>query len=242
MQSLIYNDTTMLDDETQPFTSLMEALRREYARLTEQNTQLKARNSILERDNAELREQAATDHMTGINNYRAFRENFEAAVQHARRYKTPLALVLMDVDHFKQFNDAYGHPAGDDRLRRIARLLRQQVRLFDFVARYGGEEFVLILPGTDPAGAAAQAERLRALIEQAAFANEPMTGSFGVASYNSDTCNSEEMIEHADVAMYACKEAGRNCVRHYDGLTPQQKSRRARSKPLNSTSDAFRKP
>ena len=228
----------MIHENIPSVSSLLEALRREYDRLAEQNAELKARNNALERANLELREQAATDHMTGINNYRSFREQLESAVQHARRYKTAFAVILMDVDHFKQFNDAYGHPAGDARLRAIARLLRDQVRLFDSVARYGGEEFALILPGTDAAGATAQAERLRRLIEQATFAGEPMTGSFGIASHRSDTCTSEELIEQADIAMYACKEAGRNCVRHYDNLTPLEKSRRARSKPLQTTPDA----
>ena len=225
-----------LRQEFDRLTAHSAQLREQNTRLAEQNALLQTRNAELERANRELHELALTDDITGISNYRGFREQMEVTFQRVRRYGVSLSLILMDVDRFKAFNDAYGHPAGDVRLRQIALLLRQQVRIYDFVARYGGEEFVLILPDTDANGAVMQAERLRHLVSQARFGNEPVTASFGAASFGPEVCSSEQMIEQADIAMYAAKIAGRNGVRHYNALSPEEKSRPAPSRPSPSTS------
>ena len=253
-----------MSDTNDVIAGLIQAIRREVAELRaqnadctgrnallrEQNIRLTRQNTALERDNRQLREQAFTDPMTSIGNYRAFREQLDRAFPLARRYQLALSLIFMDVDRFKQFNDTYGHPAGDARLRQMAGLLQQHVRQSDVVARYGGEEFAIILPGTDAAGALHQAERLRQILEQAIehtiepasgepvlgqtaaeAARVPLTGSFGVATLRPDTPDAATLIEEADIALYACKQSGRNSALHFDALAPDQRVRSARSRP-----------
>lgn len=210
------------------------------ALLQEQTLRLFTRNTGLERINRQLQEQALTDPMTGIRNYRAFREQMTSAFSLARRHNLPLSLILMDLDHFKQFNDTYGHPAGDTRLRRVAGLLQQHVRQSDFVARYGGEEFVFILPSTDANGALHQAQRLRQAVEQttvqspeqsAAHAHSiPLTGSFGVSTLRAEMVDVDALVDEADIAMYAAKQSGRNRALHFETLTLIQRAPTDRSR------------
>jgi diguanylate cyclase (GGDEF)-like protein len=141
-------------------------------------------------------------------------------MEHARapRYHLPLSICLLDVDSFKQYNDAFGHPAGDQVLIRVAALLSESVRDTDFVARYGGEEFVLILPHTDVEGARTVAERCRTAIVQAAWPCRPVTASFGVSTLHDGIASASELIALADQALYAAKGAGRNRVMHIDEI------------------------
>jgi diguanylate cyclase (GGDEF)-like protein len=150
--------------------------------------------------------------LTGIANHRAFQEFLQQHFHEARRYRQPLTLALIDVDHFKQFNDAFGHQAGDEVLKRVARILRENVRQADFVARYGGEEFAIVFPSTDIESAMQVAERLRQAIEQAEWEHRPVTASFGVASLQPGMEAPRELIEAADSALYQAKAAGRNRV------------------------------
>ena len=211
------------------------------SRLREQNYRLFTHIMELDQSNRQLQEQAFTDSMTGINNFRAFREQIESAFSLARRHNLELSLILMDIDRFKHFNDTYGHPAGDARLRRLARLLQQHVRQSDFVARYGGEEFVIILPATDAEGALRQAERLRQTIEKSAgetgnpaTATEaqsvPLTGSFGVSTLRAETGSADALIDEADIALYAAKQSGRNSALHFDMLALTQRASTLRSR------------
>ena len=249
-----------MSDAKDVIAGLIQAIRREVADLRaqnadcvsrnallrDQNIRLTQKNAVLERDNRRLQEQALTDPMTSISNYRAFREQLERAFPLARRYNLALSLIIMDVDRFKQFNDTYGHPAGDARLRQLARLFQQHVRQSDFVARYGGEEFVFILPGTDAEGALHQAERLRQMLEQvtaqtapqmvADAQSVPLTGSFGVSTLTPDTPGVDTLIDEADVALYTCKQSGRNSALHYDALAPEQRARTSRPRPTPPTS------
>jgi two-component system cell cycle response regulator len=162
--------------------------------------------------NQKLQSLAVTDGLTGLHNHRAFQDYLEEQFQTAMRNKQPLALILMDVDHFKQYNDTYGHQAGDEVLRQVAQILQANVREGDFVARYGGEEFVIVLPRTDLESAVAVAERLRRAVESAEWHLRPITGSFGVACIRPDMETRQELIEAADQALYQAKKNGRNRV------------------------------
>ena len=171
---------------------------------------LEHQKQALEEANAELERLATTDGLTGLKNHRAFRDHLSGEISRARRFGAPLALVLLDVDHFKQYNDTFGHPAGDDVLRRVAHLLQAHVRETDIVARYGGEEFVLLLPQTDRAGALALTERIRRAIEGGPWPQRPVTASFGVALLG---LGSEAvLVAEADAALYRSKNGGRNRV------------------------------
>lgn len=166
----------------------------------------------LEQVNRELCSLATTDGLTGLKNHRAFQERLATECETARRHRTPLSLLLLDVDHFKQYNDTFGHPAGDAVLKQVARLLTQTTRDCDFAARYGGEEFVVILPQTSQANAVKAAERCRVFIEAAAWACRAVTASFGVATLSLDNPDGDSLIAAADQALYAAKYNGRNQV------------------------------
>jgi diguanylate cyclase (GGDEF)-like protein/PAS domain S-box-containing protein len=168
----------------------------------------------LQKANAKLEELATRDGLTGLFNRRAFQERLEDAVADARRAKQSLSLLMLDVDHFKQYNDAFGHPAGDAVLRRVARVLEAASREADLVARYGGEEFVILLPNTDAAGTAPAAERLRAAVEAAPWTSRDVTVSVGAATL-ADAAGGDApflLIDAADAALYAAKRRGRNRV------------------------------
>lgn len=162
--------------------------------------------------NEQLQHLATTDGLTGVPNHRAFQEFLEEKFREARRYHQPLALILMDVDHFKRFNDTFGHQMGDEVLKRVAQILLEQARQTDLVARYGGEEFAIVLPFTDLSEAEGVAERFRQAIEKAEWEQGAVTGSFGVAAYQPFMQNRQELIEAADQALYQAKAAGRNRV------------------------------
>ncbi|MBO9348288.1 MAG: diguanylate cyclase [Chloroflexus sp.] len=167
---------------------------------------------------AEVESLAVTDSLTGIANRRAFDRALERELVRARHYGYPLALVMIDVDSFKQYNDTYGHLAGDQRLRAVARLLTQCVREIDFVARYGGEEFVIILPDTNRQQALQVAEQIRrsAEAEYTGSLNGQVipgyTLSMGVAVFPEDAQTPSELLLAADYAELTAKRTGKNRV------------------------------
>ena len=170
--------------------------------------------------NEKLEKLATHDPLTGLKNRRAFAEKLDEEWSRARRYGTPLSIVMLDVDKFKLYNDSFGHPAGDEVLRRVARVLGGAVRVTDFLARYGGEEFVLILPNTDADGAMILAQRLRAQIENATWKERPVTASLGVSTLAPIHKAAADLLQAADGALYQSKERGRNRVTHTrDGET-----------------------
>lgn len=176
----------------------------------EQNVQ--EANAKLEEANRKLEALATQDGLTELKNHRAFQERLMMEMERARRYGFPLSLALLDVDHFKQYNDTFGHPAGDLVLRTVAERLTVSVREADLVARYGGEEFVLILPHAQAAEALVVAERCRRAIETADWPARPVTASVGVATLIPAITTQAELIVAADQALYAAKRSGRNRV------------------------------
>ncbi len=160
---------------------------------------------------------AATDGLTGLFNHRTFQEKLDRELASAVRYGHSVSLLMMDIDHFKSFNDRFGHPVGDFVLKSIAGVISEDLRSIDIAARYGGEEFALILPQTDIEGALATAERIRKGVEKRTFHFEDLslnvTLSIGVASYPAHALTKDELIDRADRALYFAKRSGRNrCV------------------------------
>jgi len=164
-----------------------------------------------------LRLEATHDGLTGLLNRRAVLGLLQVELERAMREKQPLAVLMLDLDHFKEINDRFGHLAGDAVLRDAANRMRNSVRSYDSVGRYGGEEFLVVLPGGNGEAALAQAERLRL-----AMANEPfsfsgegqkVTCSIGVTWHRGMTpCDADSLVREADLGLYAAKEAGRNRV------------------------------
>lgn len=168
----------------------------------------------------EMRSLAETDGLTRLANHRVFREALDREIKRAGRYGGGFSLVMMDIDHFKGFNDNHGHLAGDHVLRTVSRAIRRTVREgVDLAARYGGEEFAIVLPETALAGALIAAERLRAAVAEAEAVFEEhrfqVTASFGVAEFRAGATASE-LIDAADKAMYMGKRTGRNRVCYFD--------------------------
>ena len=128
---------------------------------------------------------------------------------------SPLSLIMLDLDHFKQYNDSFGHPAGDEVLHWVGSILRAAVRGHDVVARYGGEEFVVLLPATDAAEALEVAERLRSAIACRPWPHRKVTASLGVATAGPATTDAAALVDQADHALYQSKQAGRNQVTHF---------------------------
>lgn len=172
----------------------------------------------LEAANVELARLSVTDALTKVHNRRYFDEALAKEYDRSARTHVPMAVMLVDIDHFKRVNDTCGHLAGDECLRLVAATLRATVgRSTDLVARFGGEEFALVLPGTDASRAAALAERLREAVERIEFTygeqRVPLTASIGVAARTvSHTQPAAEFLAEADAALYRAKDAGRNRV------------------------------
>lgn len=163
----------------------------------------------LEVERARLAEESITDALTGLMNRRGFLRSLEIEVSRAGRHAQPIALLLLDVDAFKSFNDAFGHPAGDLALRTVAQILRNCVRDYDIVARHGGEEFAVVAPNTDEAAAVLLAERFRRAIESAQWPKRAITVSVGVTCGRGQV-TVDRLIDVADKALYQAKAAGRN--------------------------------
>lgn len=166
----------------------------------------------LEKTNASLALQSVTDSLTGLHNRRALLETLDAECERARRYSHPLTLAILDVDHFKSYNDAFGHPIGDRALEQIAGILTQSKRNGDLVARHGGEEFAIVLPETDLEGARLAAERVRKSVESADWPHRRLTISVGIAVLEPHMADTSELLGSADQALYRAKQEGRNRV------------------------------
>ncbi len=212
--------------------------------LEERNRQLEEKEKLLVMDldqksaeilamNRRLEEMVVRDGLTGLFNHRYFQERTEQELHRAARFGHTLSLAFFDLDHFKAYNDANGHPQGDEALVTLATILTSgsraadvvaRVRRPDVVARYGGEEFVMLLPETGKPGAAIMAERLRAAVEAHPFAGEKsvpggrLTVSVGVATFPDDAATRPDLIARADEAVYRAKATGRNRVCVYAAI------------------------
>ena len=171
----------------------------------------------LDEANKRLKKLSITDGLTGLFNHRHVQQLLRDEWQRTLRTDEPLAVVMLDLDKFKQINDTYGHPTGDVILYETARILQDTAREIDMVGRYGGEEFIAILPNTNEDAASQFAERVRQRVEGHLFRDEDtevrMTMSSGVAAYPDEQVEApEELLKRADEALYAAKEGGRNRV------------------------------
>lgn len=167
----------------------------------------------LVRLNAKSASQGVIDELTQLRNRHAFEEALNSEWERTFRYSTPLSLLMIDVDHFKSFNDEFGHTAGDQALCQVAQILNGTARLCDMVARSGGEEFAVILPATDSKGALQIAERIRARIETEIWPHRGLTVSIGVANYTNQL-GADALLKLAGQALRHAKDQGRNRVAH----------------------------
>ena len=180
--------------------------------------QLKEKINQLEHAQRRLWELADTDALTQLHNYRYFVKILETEINRSKRHQLPVSLVMLDIDLFKTYNDVLGHPAGNQILASLAKLIRNNVRRIDTAARYGGEEFGLILPVTPAKNAHIAAEKLRTLVQKHEFSgqhvqpNQCLTISCGVATFPQDGKTGEHLIHTADSRLYTAKNTGRNKV------------------------------
>jgi two-component system cell cycle response regulator len=175
----------------------------------------------------QLRMQETHDSLTQLFNRAAVLEALEREVVRSNREKHPMAVIMADIDHFKDINDTYGHQAGDAVLRETARRILSSFRAYDFVGRYGGEEFLIVVPSSELAMAVELAERLRQNIAAQPVdfdqATIPVTMSLGVAvSAVGERNQPAELLRHADEALYAAKRGGRNRVESADSAQPAE--------------------
>ena len=179
--------------------------------------------------------EASTDMLTGLNNRRYFQDQSAREIELSKRHHRNMSVIMLDVDHFKKFNDTYGHAIGDEVLKVVGKVMHETVRLSDIACRFGGEEFVTLCPDTDSQGAAVVAERLREAIQKVELTDlegKPIpniTASLGVSSLMPTDERVAEILERADIALYACKAGGRNQVQIWrEGmLSPEELKKKA---------------
>jgi diguanylate cyclase (GGDEF)-like protein/PAS domain S-box-containing protein len=161
-----------------------------------------------------LRELSVTDVLTGLYNRLKFNEEMEREISRSKRYKLPLALIMFDIDHFKNINDTYGHQIGDDVLKEVSNLVSKIIRNSDILARWGGEEFMILCPHTNNQDMKILAERLRRKIEEYPFSHgDKVTISIGASIYSHSKDNADELLKRVDKALYEAKKNGRNIVK-----------------------------
>jgi diguanylate cyclase (GGDEF)-like protein/PAS domain S-box-containing protein len=179
----------------------------------------------LQQANARLARLAMTDKLTGLRNRMVFDEQLSAHLKLMRRMYSALSLLMVDIDHFKQYNDQFGHPAGDEVLRTMAEILVESCRISDVVTRYGGEEFAIILPDTRHEGAFSVGEKVRLAVQDHTWERRPITVSVGASTllFRKGTVefrvdDAATILSHADKALYHSKQAGRNQTTHYASI------------------------
>ena len=205
-------------EEMENYTTDLEAIVADRTReLQASHDALEAANDELGEAVVRLRRMARTDGLTGLLNHRAFFEALEVGIQQADRGERPLCLLMVDVDHFKQFNDTHGHPAGDRVLTAVAQILRDSLRATDVIGRYGGEEFAILLVDATREAALRVAEKLRNAIRDYAFetpggSDQQITISIGIGVFPLDARLPGDLVVRADDALYRAKSLGRDRV------------------------------
>ncbi|MDM3871101.1 sensor domain-containing diguanylate cyclase [Porticoccus sp. W117] len=194
------------------FVSALFELRRNLLRQELNNKLLRECHDELARLNDELQTMSLSDELTKLYNRRAFNQELKREAAIYKRHKTPLSLLMIDLDNFKQINDKQGHQVGDEALQEMANVLQATVREGDLLARYGGEEFAIILPNTAEQEAQVAAERIRSTVEQQLPHIQSLTISVGIATMTKDMVDTVELVKQADDALYRAKQAGRNRV------------------------------
>jgi diguanylate cyclase (GGDEF)-like protein len=176
--------------------------------------QIRAVMAALEEARLDAEKLVRFDALTGVLSRRALVEALDSEVERSKRYGSPLACLMLDLDHFKKFNDRYGHQFGDKVLHRVARVMSEHCRTNDHVGRYGGEEFLIILPETRLDGATMLGERVRSAVSETPLDQneEHITVSIGVAEWRGGDGSASELVAQADQALLEAKAAGRNCV------------------------------
>jgi diguanylate cyclase (GGDEF)-like protein len=173
----------------------------------------------------DLRKISLTDSLTELYNRRFFQDRINEEIERARRHSHPVSLIMMDIDNFKNYNDTYGHLAGDEALRLTASTIKSSVRNIDLVVRYGGEEFAVILPFTETIAARDIAERIRTGVAGRFFPDDSMRSSvklsvsLGIASFPAHAGNVRELVGNADKALYLAKVNGKNRVHLFDATS-----------------------
>jgi diguanylate cyclase (GGDEF)-like protein len=180
------------------------------SRLREGRRELDLIHETLRKKNEELEMLSTTDSLTGLDNHRELMQRLDHEESRCKRERRSFSVLVGDVDHFKQYNDAFGHPAGDEVLKAISDIMRESARPVDCVARYGGEEFVVMMPDTSATDALELAEHIRARVAAKKFQGRKMTLSIGVATFPEDADNAEGLISIADEALYQAKREGRD--------------------------------
>ncbi len=186
-----------------------------YRQVSQELSRRAAVEERLRASEARQTELAMKDALTGLANRRQADEQLVASLALADRTGSALSVILLDVDHFKRFNDEFGHPAGDETLRTVAKALLSGTRASDVVCRYGGEEFLVIAPGADEAGALVLAERLRLAVSRREWPRRAITVSLGVSTRSQRKTDPAALVMEADQALYRSKHRGRDCATHY---------------------------
>lgn len=194
-----------------------EQAKAQKAEMVERTCELERAQKALADANAQLTAMATIDGLTGVRNRPAFHEELDTQWQRYRRYATPMSLILIDLDHFKAYNEAFGRTGGDNALETVAKVISGLIRQTDFVARFEGQEFVVLAPETGVDGAMLLAERLRVGIEEAHWPRRAITASFGVAT-SWTAVNADDLIESAAIALQRSKSEGRNRVTQWEVL------------------------
>ena len=218
--SALLNEQKLLNDREINLREELQSAYNEQQVLVEQQQELLSEVDRLYREQAQA---AVTDAVTSLPNHRAIMNKLDEEISHCQRSNHICSVLFIDIDHFKQVNDTWGHRAGDMILLEVASRLHNTLRLEDFIGRYGGEEFAIVLIDTDISAVSSAAERLRIAVNSEPYYWEadntgsfnpiPITASIGAAVYGMHGVTRETLIEHADQAMYLAKHSGRNCVR-----------------------------
>jgi diguanylate cyclase (GGDEF)-like protein/PAS domain S-box-containing protein len=222
-RSFIVKASPVLDAQGRPKGAIatiddVTELERKSAELERALIDLEKSQDEIRLQNEELQVLAQRDPLTGVCNRRFFLDNSDRAFEEALADGATLSCIMADLDHFKSINDTHGHQEGDDVIRRVADVLKGEVRGSDEICRYGGEEFCIVLRDVGVEQAVAIAERMRCRVAAPAFARVPVTVSIGVTSTEFGAHSWNELVKQADDALYACKESGRNCVTRWDRI------------------------